>query len=83
MNNTIEHICTLCETLARATNRYVSTISRLSTGSGDTVRRLKNGRRITTDRAFMSLENLSRMWPQYLPWPADIPRPPCSKDDAA
>lgn len=89
MDNTAQNICTLVEKLAHATNRSPSTISRLITGSGDTIERLKRkgkaGRhnRITTDRAARSLQRLSDIWDDdRAVWPRDIPRPAQSKGAA-
>lgn len=82
MDDTVNALCRLIEQLATATNRSRSTISRLSTGSGDTYRRLMTldaqGRprhRITTERATRAVQEISAMWPAYLRWPSDIPRP--------
>lgn len=90
MMNTFDTICTLIEMLAAHTNRAISTTSRLSTGSGDTYRRLKlrdeDGarlHRVSTDRADAALEWFAVNWPRDLAWPSDIPRPSPKKEDAA
>ncbi|PKP85845.1 MAG: hypothetical protein CVT80_00475 [Alphaproteobacteria bacterium HGW-Alphaproteobacteria-2] len=82
MDRTPEMICLLCEIMACASGRSVSTISRLATGSGDTVARLREGRRITTHRANSALCWLSTNWDRRADWPADIPRPPKSQEVA-
>jgi len=82
MDDTVNALCYLIERLAKETNRSTSTISRLSTGSGTTYRRLKlltaDGRpvhRISTERVDRAMRRLSAMWPAYLRWPPQIPRP--------
>ncbi|SHL49302.1 hypothetical protein SAMN05444414_11629 [Roseovarius marisflavi] len=89
MMSTSGIICTLTEVLAAHTSRAISTVSRLSTGSGDTYRRLKlrgpNGsrrHRISTERVEASLAWFDANWPEDLAWPTDIPRP-SNKEDAA
>lgn len=90
MDSTITHICVLIRQLAAHRNLATSTVSRLVTGSGDTLNRLErrdeNGdpvHRISTDRAARSLRALSELWPADLEWPRDIPRPPKGKKEAA
>lgn len=83
MDRTPEDICRLAEVVAAARKRSVNTVSRLATGSGDTVNRLRAGHRITTGRAARALQWLSENWPEGLAWPADIPRPPKAKKEAA
>ena len=85
---TIDDLLRMIDLLAAATGRSPSTISRLATGSGDTIRRLRavdgSGRRvykITTDRVERASQHLSGLWPADLPWPTDIPRP--TKKEAA
>ena len=82
MSDTIKNLCDLIDLLAEATGRSPSTISRLVTGSGDTIRRLRavddrNRRvhRISTDRVERALQRLSDLWPQPVAWPTEIPRP--------
>jgi hypothetical protein len=83
MDSTVANLCLLIRLLAKATNRSPLTISRLSTGSGDTLKRLEkqtsDGRpahRITTERAQRSIQRLSDLWDDSREeWPSDIPRP--------
>lgn len=82
MDNTVKTLCDLARLLARATNRSPTTISRLVTGSGDTIRRLQvvddSGHavhRITTARAARAIQRLSDLWPADLAWPTQIERP--------
>ena len=75
MVSIIEQIQTLTDQFSRATNRAETTVSRLSTGSGDTLSRLRRGHSITTARADRALQWFSDHWPAGLDWPADIPRP--------
>ena len=83
MNNMILAIQTLTIAFARATNRAESTVSRLSTGSGDTLSRLSRGHSITTSRIDRALQWFSDHWPADLAWPADIPRPEPGADREA
>lgn len=89
MENTHEHISHLIRSLAEHTGRSPSTISRLVSGSGDTLKRLEARHKgqpvhkITTDRAARITLNLSEMWAPDLEWPRHIPRPPKPKKEAA
>jgi hypothetical protein len=89
MRSTVENLSILIRTLATETNRAPSTVSRLVTGSGDTLRRIEERserglpvHRISTERVERSLDVLSQIWPADLASPADVPRPPKSKDAA-
>lgn len=84
------NLCLLIKALAEFTNRSPFTVSRLATGSGDTIRRLEatkpNGtpaHRISTERAHRAMLYLSGVWPADLEWPRSIPRPEKSKKEAA
>lgn len=86
MENTKQNLAILIRTLAAHTNRAPSTISRLATGSGDTLRRieavLENGvsaHRISTDRVEKAAILLAAIWPSDLEWPKHIDRPERSK----
>ncbi len=90
MDNTTLNLCLLIRALAAHRNLANSTVSRLVTGSGDTLKRLEKTRpdgtachRISTQRVAASFERLSQIWPADLEWPRDIPRPPKSRKDAA
>lgn len=90
MQNTVSHLSILIRTLAGHTNRSASTVSRLVTGSGDTVRRIEKltprgtpVHRISTERVERAFARLSDIWPSDLEWPADIPRPDKPKKEAA
>ncbi len=78
MDNTTRHLLILSAQLAAATNRSLSTISRLATGSGETLARLERGHDITTRRAARFGQWFSDHWPSGTPWPSDIPRPAAS-----
>lgn len=86
MRNTASDLCTLIRALAAVTHRSPSTISRLVTGSGDTLIRLERRRadgapahRITTERAERALSAISNLWPADARWPDEIPRPDAKK----
>ena len=90
MDDTRAHICFLIRLVAAHSRRSFSTVSRKTTGSGDTLRRLeavnsdgKPRHRITTDRVHQILYELSSRFPADLEWPRNIPRPPKSKKEAA
>lgn len=72
---TAQHLAALIERFAKATNRADSTASRLATGSGDTLSRLRSNKRITTVRAAEAFQWLADHWPEGTNWPSDIPRP--------
>ena len=65
----------LASALAKHLNRSVSTVSRLATGSGETIPRLGRGHAITTRRAARAIQWFSDHWPADAEWPAAIPRP--------
>ena len=73
---TTEWLPRLCTIFATHTRRRLSTVSRLATGSGETLARLERGRTITIRRAARALQYLSDHWPDDGEWPAEIPRPP-------
>lgn len=63
------------ELYAAHTHRSRKTVSRLATGSGETITRLIAGHTITLRRLSRAMQYLSNNWPPGLAWPADIPRP--------
>lgn len=72
--------------MAAHTRRAESTVSRLASGSGDTLRRLEAVRedgkpkhRITTDRVHEIFAWFDLNWPADLAWPRDVPRPRAQK----
>ena len=75
MDDTAVRLILLIELFAARTGRAVSTISRLATGSGDVVARLRRGADITTRRVDRTLRYLSENWPEDVPWPAHTQRP--------
>ena len=75
MNDTRQHLITLCHMMAAHTHRSPATISRLSAGSGEAISRLQRGRDITIRRAAQLMQWFSDNWPSDLEWPPDIPRP--------
>ncbi len=75
MDDTIEWLSRLCAIFAARTRRRLSTVSRLATGSGETIARLKRGRTITIRRAARAFQYLSDHWPDDQEWPTEIPRP--------
>lgn len=82
MDSTVNALCDLIDVAAKAMGRSPTTVSRLVTGSGDTIRRLRvvdeTGRprhRITTDRVARAMLRLSEIWPEGTPWPAEVDRP--------
>lgn len=82
MDSTVAYLALMIRSLAGHTNRSPSTISRLVTGSGDTLRRLEARRpdgsaeyRISTERVGKAFHSLDDLWPSDLEWPREIPRP--------
>ena len=69
MDETAASLVALIELFAERTGRSVSTASRLATGSGDVVARLRRGAAITTRRVDRALRYLSENWPQGVPSP--------------
>ncbi len=81
MCGTAGRLVSLLRLFATHTGLSVSTVSRLATGSGDTVARLQRGGAITTRRLDRTLRFLSDNWPDTVAWPADIPRPVPPRDN--
>lgn len=75
MDDTTEWLSRLCAIFAARTRRRLSTVSRLATGSGETIARLKRGRTITIRRAARAFQYLSDHWPDDQERPTEIPRP--------
>lgn len=81
MDHTAEHLSLLMRTLAGHTGKSPSTVSRIVSGSGDTLNRLERKHagapvhRITTDRVARIKARLNEIWPDDLAWPSDVPRP--------
>ena len=76
----------LCGLYAEHVRRGESTISRLATGSGATIQRLRGGADITTRRLARAIQYLSNHWPDHLEWPSDVPRPesrPAEKQESS
>ena len=82
MNDTTEWLSRLCAIFAARTRRRLSTVSRLATGSGETIARLQRGRTITIRRAARAFQYLSDHWPDDQEWPTEIPRPEGALDQA-
>lgn len=70
MDDTAASLVALIELFAERTGRSVSTASRLATGSGDVVARLRRGAAITTRRVDRAFRYLSENWPQGVPSPS-------------
>ena len=75
MDYTDSRFVATLELFAEHERRSIKTVSRLATGSGDTVDRLRRGGTITTRRMDRALRYLSEHWPEDLAWPAHTPRP--------
>ena len=69
MDRTADYLVALVELFAEHTGRSAGTVSRLATGSGDTIVRLRRGSTITSRRMERALRYLSDNWPEDLPWP--------------
>ena len=69
LDRTAAYLVALVELFAEHTGRSAGTISRLATGSGDTIVRLRRGSTITARRIDRALRYLSDNWPEDLPWP--------------
>lgn len=65
----------LIERFARQHGIRDSTASRLSTGSGDTISRLRSGGTITVRRFDRTVHYLSENWPVGARWPEHTNRP--------
>ena len=73
----------LCDALSQHTNTSHWRISFLARGDGQFFKRLRDGKGCTVKTAATVLQWFSDHWPDAdLEWPADIPRPPKSKEAA-
>ena len=75
-----EKLLNLAKILADHQGKSLATISTLVTGSGDTFKRIDEGRDVTTRRATLMYASLREMWPNDLPWPLDARQSPCISD---
>ncbi|MFK5979731.1 MAG: hypothetical protein QM488_12685 [Rhizobiaceae bacterium] len=75
IDNTADQIVELSKVFAVHTHRAETTVSRLATGSWDSIERLQAGKSITTRRAEKTIQWFSDNWPDDLCWPEDIVRP--------
>jgi hypothetical protein len=83
-NNDIFTITTLAETLAAHRNWTINTTSLRAAGKGTYIADLKRGLvGLTIGRCDRIIQWFSDNWPADLEWPADIPRPKTSKEEAA
>lgn len=79
MINTLQNLPKLCDLMAKKTNRSPKTISRLASGSGETITRLRDGKPITVQRAERMLTYFSDNWPEGVKWPKNVDRPKPTK----
>ena len=83
MSYTPNSLLALSASYCDARGSAESTIARLSSGSGATFTRLRNGHDITIGRAERIAQWFSDHWPSDLDWPEDIPRPTPTPDNEA
>lgn len=72
-------IATLIEHLAAARGWKLTHASRMASGSGDTLSRIRGGIGLTMRRANAIIVRCDELWPEGYPWPSDIPRPDASR----
>ena len=75
MDDTAGRFVATLELFAEHKRLSITTVSRLATGSGDTVDRLQRGGTITIRRMDRALRYVSEHWPDDLGWPAHTRRP--------
>ena len=69
-------IVDLIRQLSAERRQSESYVSLLVSGSGDTIKRITcDGMSLTGRRAERITRELSRLWPEHLEWPLDVPRP--------
>ena len=76
-------LITLADTLARHLGVTHFAISMRALGKGDFFKKLKEGGDCRTKTAAKLMAFFDANWAPDLEWPADIPRPPKSKKEAA
>lgn len=89
MDTTVRHLVALCDAYAahrRISHWRVSALARRPNpdkpGDGRFFDRLRNGAGCTTATAESVMAWFSDHWPDDLPWPAGIQRPPKSEEAA-
>lgn len=68
----LREIEALARVYSRHVNRAESTVIRWSSGSGDTLARLREGKPITTDRVDKTIAWFADNWPAELEWPSTV-----------
>ena len=79
----VRNVLRLDELFRAHTNAGATYVSLQATGSGHTLKRLRNGVQITVGRLDSALLWFSENWPRDLDWPRDIPRPRRTDEVAA
>lgn len=72
----VRYVVRLADVYAMHSPWSATTVSGKAFGSGDSVEKLRSGKRITTERIDAGYQWFSDNWPPDLAWPSDIPRPP-------
>ena len=75
------HLQTCAAEFAKATEREISTVSRLAAGDWRFFDRLNDGVSFTARKYDLTMSWFSANWPEQLPWPADVPRPVAAAND--
>ncbi|TKA95416.1 hypothetical protein FAZ78_16915 [Cereibacter changlensis] len=76
------HLIRLCDAYAAHANISHWRVAFLARGDGQFFKRLREGKGCTVKTASATVQWFSNHWPADLEWPADIPRPPKSKEAA-
>lgn len=80
---TTDQLLRLAEVYCGHTGRTLATVGTYAGKAGHFFKGLKGGSTCTVRKAEQVALWLSENWPDDLAWPADIPRPPKAKMEAA
>jgi len=75
----ISHLLKIVDVYRSAKRLTDASVGSYVFNDGKYIKRLRNGKEITVGRFNYALSWFSKNWPEGVPWPEDIPRPPVSE----
>lgn len=78
-----DQLLTVSEAYAHAVGRSEARVSTIVFGSGNAISRLRGGADMGSERLHNGLQWFTDNWPPSADWPAGVPRPARTVDEAA
>ncbi|GEL44268.1 hypothetical protein MEX01_48590 [Methylorubrum extorquens] len=78
-----DQLLTVSEAYAHAVGRSEARVSTIVFGSGNAISRLRGGADMGSERLHNGLQWFTDNWPTGADWPAGVPRPARTVDEAA